>query len=410
MQIHMAWRNVWRNPKRTGIILVAVIIGAWSMLTFCALSRGMMDSTLESALNTLTGQIQIQNSAFREDPAVENRIKNPGEVATLLDRSLPQEALWAFRIQVDGVAANAKESKGITIVGIDPEKEPGLSFYADATPEGALLEPGDDRAILVGQALLDTLETRIGRKLILMTQGADNDTASRAFKIKGAFKAETQATEKQYVFITITAAQKMLGIGDNVSLACIRLPGKTTLDQAQLTPVVQPLANALPQELAALTWMDLLPLLKGYLGMFDRFMLLWYLVIFIAMAFGLVNTMLMAVLERTREFGLLKALGLKPIRIIKSVLLECLILLLTGLAAGNVLGILTSYLMSGGIDMSFMAQGSEYWGLGRLVVPYFTVKDLLSVNAVIAGLGILVCLYPAIKAARITPVEAMTRV
>ena len=410
MQIHMAWRNVWRNPKRTGIILVAVIIGAWSMLAFCALSRGMMDSTLESALNTLTGQIQIQNSAFREDPAVENRLKNPGAVADVLDRSLPKGALWTFRVQVDGVAANAKEFKGITIVGIDPEKEPNLSFYGDATPEGSLLEPGDDHAILVGQAMLDTFETKIGRKLVLMTQDANNDTASRAFKIKGAFKAETQATEKQYVFITITAAQKLLGIDDNVSLACIRLPGKTTLDPSQLDPIIQPLARALPQDLTALTWMDLLPLLKGYLGMFDRFMLLWYLVIFIAMAFGLVNTMLMAVLERTREFGLLKALGLKPIRIIKSVLLECLILLLTGLFAGNVLGILTSYLLSDGIDMSFMAQGSEFWGLGRLVVPYFTAKDLLSVNAVITGLGILVCLYPAIKAARITPIEAMSRV
>lgn len=409
MQILMAWRNVWRNPKRTGIILVAIIIGAWSMLAFCALSRGMMDSTLESALNTLTGDIQIQDPAFREDPAVENRIKNPGAVAEVLNQSLPKEAIWAFRIQVNGVASNAKASKGITIVGIDPEKEPGLSFYGDATPKGSLLAPGDDHAIVAGQALLDTFETKIGRKLVIMTQGADNDTASKAFKIKGVFKAGNQATEKQYVFITITAAQKLLGIDDNVSLACIRLPGKANLDPARLDRIVQTLVQALPQGLATLTWMDLLALLKGYLGMFDRFMLVWYLVIFIAMAFGLVNTMLMAVLERTREFGLLKALGLKPVRIIKSVLLECLFLLLTGLVAGNILGILTTYLLSGGIDMSFMAQGSEYWGLGRLVVPYFTAKDLLSVNAVIAGLGILVCLYPAIKAAGITPVEAMTR-
>jgi len=409
MQIQMAWRNVWRNPKRTGIILVAVIIGAWSMLAFCALSRGVLDSTLESALNTLTGQIQIQDTAFREDPAVENRIREPGAVAGLLAQSLPRGALWAFRVQVDGVAANARESRGITIVGIDPEKEPGLSFYGDATPEGSLLEPGDDYAILVGQALLDTFETKVGRKLVLMAQDADNDTASRAFKIKGAFKAETQATEKQYVFITITAAQKLLGIGNDVSLACICLPGKATLDPARLDRIVRPLAKALPKTLAALTWMDLLPLLKGYLGMFDRFMLLWYLVVFIAMAFGLVNTMLMAVLERTREFGLLKALGLKPVRIIKNVLLECLILLFTGLAAGNALGILTSYLLSGGIDMSFMAQGSEFWGIGRRVVPYFTAKDLVSVNAVITGLGGLVSLYPAIQAARITPVAAMTQ-
>jgi len=406
----MAWRNIWRNPKRTCIILVAVVIGAWTMLTFSALSRGMMASTLENALNTLTGHIQIQNAMFREDPSVENRIIQPAPVAELLNQSLPKGALWAFRIQVNGVAANAGNSQGITIMGIDPEKEPNLSFYGDMTPKGELLAPGDDHGIIVGEALLNNFETKIGRKLVLMTQDANRETASRAFKIKGTFKAEMQSTEKQYVFITLGAAQTLLGIKNDVSLACVRLPDNTGINPQALKNVLDAVRQNLSQNLIALTWKDLLPLLKGYLGMFDRFMLLWYLVIFIAMAFGLVNTMLMAVLERTREFGLLKALGLKPARIIINVLLECLILLMTGIVVGNLLGLLTLYLFSGGIDMSFMAQGSEFWGMGRMVVPFFTVKDVCYVNAVIIGLGALVCLYPAIKAARITPVQAMSQV
>nr|WP_321400303.1 FtsX-like permease family protein [uncultured Desulfobacter sp.] len=410
MQIIMAWRNVWRNPKRTGIILVAVIIGAWTMLAFSALSRGMMVSTLANALNTLTGDIQIQNALFREDPSVENRIIHPAPVAKLLDHNLPKGAVWAFRIQVDGVAANAGNTQGVTILGIDPEKEPNLSFYGDVTPKGNLLTPGDDHGIVVGEALLNDFETKIGRKLVLMTQGATLETASKAFKIRGTFKAEMQSTEKQFVFITLNAAQTLLGIKDGVSLACVRLPDNTGMDSQNLNRVVGGVRQNLSRELCLLTWKDLLPLLKGYLGMFDRFMLLWYLVIFIAMAFGLVNTMLMAVLERTREFGLLKALGLKPARIIINVLLECLILLITGLVTGNILGLLTVCFFSDGIDMGFMAQGSEFWGIGRMVVPFFTVKDLCYVNVVIMGLGVLVCLYPAIKAARITPVEAMSRV
>ena len=406
----MAWRNIWRNPKRTGIILIAVVIGAWTMLAFSALSRGMMTSTLENALNTLTGHLQIQNTLFREDPSVENRITHPAPVAKLLEQSLPKEALWAFRIQVNGVAANAGNSQGITIMGIDTEKEPHLSFYGDVTPKGKLLTPGDDHGIVVGEALLDKFETKIGRKLVLMTQDTNQETASRAFKIKGTFKAEMQSTEKQYVFITLGAAQTLIGIKDGVSLACVRLPDNAGMDSQGLEKILGAVRQSLPRDLCALTWMDLLPLLKGYLGMFDRFMLLWYLVIFIAMAFGLVNTMLMAVLERTREFGLLKALGLKPARIIINVLLECLILLITGLVMGNLLGLLTLYLFSSGIDMAFMAQGSEFWGMGRMVVPFVTVKDICYVNAVIMGLGLLVCLYPAIKAARITPVEAMARI
>ena len=407
MQIIMAWRNVWRHPKRTGIILVAIIIGAWTMLAVSALSRGMMVSTLANALNTLTGDIQIQNPLFREDPSVENRIFHPGPVAKLLDQSLPEGAVWAFRIQVNGVAANAGNAQGITILGIDPEKETNLSFYGDMTPKGSLLPPGDDHGIVVGEALLNNFETKIGRKLVLMTQGETQETASRAFKIRGVFKAEMQSTEKQYVFISLNAAQTLLGIKDEVSLTCVRLPGNTGMDSQTLNKVADAMRQKLPRDLCLLTWKDLLPLLRGYLGMFDRFILLWYLVIFIAMAFGLVNTMLMAVLERIREFGLLKALGLTPARIIINVLLECLILLMIGLVAGNILGLLTVYFFSGGIDMGFMAQGSEFWGMGRMLVPFFTVNDVCYVNAVIMGLGILVCLYPAIKAAKITPVDAM---
>ena len=167
-------------------------------------------------------------------------------MAALLGRTLPPGAVWAFRIQVDGVASNARESKGITIVGIDPEKEPALSFYGNKTAQGRLLAPGDDRGIVVGQALLKTFETRIGHKLVLMTQSADRDTASSAFKIRGTFKADMEATEKQYVFITLKAAQKLLGIGKGVCLACIRLPGKTDLNPAALDRTVAAIRKGLP--------------------------------------------------------------------------------------------------------------------------------------------------------------------
>jgi len=272
---------------------------------------------------------------------------------------------------------------------------------------------GDDHGIFVGQALMDNFETKLGRKLLLMTQGADLQTASRAFKIRGTFRAEMEGTEKQYLFITLTAAQKLLGVDTAVTSACIKLPENKNLNNSDLTAMEQTareLSRKLPEGLTALSWGQLLPLLKGYLSMFDSFMLLWYLVVFMAMAFGLVNTMLMAVLERTREFGLLKALGMKPIWIIRNVLIECLILLILGLFAGNLLGFATIQSLGNGIDMSFVAQGSEFFGMGHIVVPFLTVKDVLSVNAVILILGLLVCLYPAIKAGRITPVAAMAHI
>lgn len=404
MQLQLAWRNIWRNPRRTLVILTAVVIGAWTMLFFGSLSRGMTESMLTNSINTLTGHIQVQKQGYRDDPVVENRIKSPGHMETVLTQDLPPGSQWAFRIEVNGVASNARNSSGVTIVGIDPDRETGLSFYGESMAEGRKLTRDDDHGIVIGHGLLDSFDTKLGRKIVLMTQGADKNTVSRAFRIRGVYRAELESTEKRYVFITLPAAHTLLGIENGVTAACIKLD-----DRSMVGPVAEALEQAMPEGLTVLTWKDMLPLLTGYLSMFDSFMYLWYLVVFTAMGFGIVNTTLMAVLERTREFGLLKALGMKPAWIVRNVLTECLILLLVGLSVGDMLGLLTMQALSSGIDLSFMAQGSEYFGMSHLIFPRLVGQDLLMANAVILVLGLLVCLYPALKAGRITPVEAMAQ-
>ncbi|XPV75945.1 MAG: ABC transporter permease [Desulfovibrio sp.] len=412
MQLVMAWRNIWRNPKRTLIILTAVIIGAWSMVFFGALSRGMMQSMLDNSLRTLTGHIQIQQKDYSDDPVVENRIENVAPVIELLENELPEGAKWGLRLAVNGVASNAHDAKSVTIVGIDPAREPELSFYGDHLEAGRLLKDGEMNGILVGKELLDMFETKLKRKIVLMTQGADGETQSRAFKIRGVYRAELSDTEKRYVFITLSAARALLGIEGGATAACIQLA-----EREDVEGVVQKLQVLLEEKQGGKTvdvgltvrpWQEMLPILTGYLTMFDSFMLLWYLVVFVAMGFGIVNTTLMAVLERIREYGLLKALGMKPAGIIKSVLTECCILLLLGIFAGDLLGGLTVVSLSGGIDLSFMAQGAEYLGMSHLIIPVLQLGDLLTVNGIIFILGMAVCLYPALKAGKITPVQAMS--
>ncbi|MBW2077523.1 MAG: FtsX-like permease family protein, partial [Deltaproteobacteria bacterium] len=142
--------------------------------------------------------------------------------------------------------------------------------------------------------------------------------------------------------------------------------------------------------------------------LFDGFMWLWYLVVFIAMGFGIVNTMLMAVFERIREFGLLKALGMRPWWIIKEVLAESFFLLVIGMAIGNTLGLLSVLALSGsGIDLSALAAGTEYIGMARVIYPAVSGKDVAMANLMVFILGLLVSVYPAAKAARFTPVEAL---
>jgi ABC-type lipoprotein release transport system permease subunit len=289
-------------------------------------------------------------------------------------------------------------------VGIESPAEAKISFIGSSISRGDYLAQGDSNGILVGRALLDKFETKIGRKLVLMAQDMEQEIASRAFRIVGVFRAEMESTEKQFVFVSRSAAQKMLKLGDGISEIAIVLP-----DGYQNRGVYQKLKAALPaDQFEVHSWRELLPFQTAYLKILDGFMWFWFLVVFVAMGFGIVNTTLMAVFERMREFGLMKALGMKPWRILQEVLTESFLLLICGLIVGNTLGFLSIYALSGsGIDLSALAAGAEYAGMSRIIYPVITVKDVLVANFTVLLLGLLVSLYPAIKASRFTPVEAL---
>ena len=170
MFFRLAWRNIWRNPRRTAVILTAVIIGIWSMVFLGALMRGMADQMVRNGIATLTGHVQIHQKDFRADPVIEHRIADPAPVASALAESLPPGADWTPRVRLDAVVSNARHSAGATLVGIDPRREARVSFIGGAVKEGRYLEPGDRNGIVVGKALIDKFETKLGRKLVLMSQ------------------------------------------------------------------------------------------------------------------------------------------------------------------------------------------------------------------------------------------------
>jgi len=406
MHWQVAWRNIWRNPRRTAVILTAIIIGVWSMVFLGALMQGMLVAMVENGIATLTGDAQIHKQGYRSDPVVENSMTEPDEVAAALARLLPADAKWTARIRVGAVANNARHSSGLTMVGVDPEREAEISFIGpEAIVEGRWLDDDDEHGIVVGKSLTDKFETKLGHKLLLMSQDTNKEIASRSFRIVGIFRAEFESTEKQFAFVTRPAAEEMLGLDGAFSEICIRIE-----DHYAAKDIVDKLKAALPETYEINTWRELSPILDAYLELNNIFVYIWYLVVFIAMGFGIVNTTLMAVFERMREFGLLKALGMKPWWIIREVLLESFFLLLLGIAAGNALGLLSSWALSGaGIDLSAMAAGVEFSGMPRIIYPAVQGKDILAANLVVLVLGLLVSLYPASKAARFTPVEALTR-
>jgi ABC-type lipoprotein release transport system permease subunit len=404
MYLQLAWRNVWRNKRRTAIILTAVVIGIWSMILLGSLMRGIAVGMIQNGIATLTGHLQIHHNGYRNDPDIQNSISDPNRVVEAIRHKLPVGALWSLRVRVNAVASNARHSSGVTLVGIDPAAEAQISFLGSAMYQGRYLSPDDKSGIIVGNALLEKFETKLGRKLVLMSQDTNREIASRAFRIVGTFRAEMESTEKQFVFINRTESQKFLKLKNGISEISIVFP-----DKPDNPEVYQALKSALPSRNFEIhSWRELLPFQMAYLKILDGFMWIWYLVIFVAMGFGIVNTTLMAVFERMREFGLLKALGMKPWWILREVLTESCLLLITGMAIGNFLAFICIYALSGsGIDLSALAAGAEYAGMTRVIYPAIAIKDVLMSNFIVLFLGILVSAYPAVKAAKFTPVEAL---
>ena len=406
MYLQLAWRNIWRNKRRTAIILTAVVIGIWSMILLGSLMRGMAVGMIQNGITTLTGHLQIHHKGYRNDPAIENSISDPMVVEAAIRNAMPQGTLWSLRVRVNAVASNARHSSGVTLVGIDAVSEAKISFIGSAMSQGRYLNPDEKNGIIVGEALLDKFETKLGHKLVLMSQDTNREIASRAFRIVGTFQAEMESTEKQFVFVNRTECQKMLKLKNGISEISILFPDKPDNPDAY-----QALKAALPAgKFEVQTWRELLPFQMAYLKILDGFMWIWYLVVFVAMGFGIVNTTLMAVFERMREFGLLKALGMKPWWIIREVLTESLLLLVSGMAIGNFLGFICIFaLSSSGIDLSALAAGAEYAGMTRVIYPAIEIKDVFMSNFIVLFLGMLVSAYPAVKAARFTPVEALAR-
>lgn len=399
----LAWRNLWRHRGRTAAILIALALGVWSMVSLAALSRGSMEQQLVKAIRNLTGHIQIHASGYRDDPVIEHRLSPPSPALTAA-LSRPEITAWAMRVRVPAVVASEHESAGVTLVGIDPARERGLSFIPDAVTEGRYLEAGDETGILLGRKLAERLETGVGRRVVLMSQDVNNSVADRGFRIVGIFDTEPQAAEESYVFVALASARQMLKLSDDISEIALM-----TTDRDRLDGPLAALRAAAPG-LDVQPWTVVEPLLVLTEKIVNVILIVWYVIVFTAMSFGLVNTLLMAVFERTREFGLFQALGMPPRDILGQVLAESFILLVIALALGNLCGWLTVLALKDGLDLSAFAQGFEMMGVSPIIYPALRAGDVTAANVLVTVLGLAASLYPAWRAARHVPVEAITRV
>ena len=402
--LRLAWRNLWRNHRRTSIMLMAIVLGAWAMIFMTALMRGMVTEVVKEGINALPGHVQVHHPDYRDDPSIANLI--PFDDADLKARfSGADVRQWATRVRVPAVITSEYDSRGVTLLGIDPDMESGMTFVDYDAVEGRFLESVDDRGIVIGKKLASTLNTELGKRIVIMSQDPDNDIADRGFRIVGLFEARITAFEEAYVFAGKRTVQKMLRIGDQVSELVVL--GE---DYRDVDGVFAETERLVDDSLAVDRWQDLDAYLGSMLGVMDGFVFVWIVVIFLALSFGLVNTLVMAVFERVREIGLMLALGMRPINILGQIVIESLMLLAMGLAIGTALSWAAVQPIKDGIDISIVGEGLDMWGMSSVLYPELLLSDVILANVVVLVLGFLASLSPAWRASRYQPIEAITKV
>ncbi len=409
--IVMSWRNLWRNPRRSGIMLTAICVGVWAMIFMTALMRGMVEDMLKRGIDNLPGYVQIHHPDYLDDPSVANSVTAPNNQLLVLLNS-PKIVLWYSRIKVPAVIASERDTRGILLHGIDPVKEAGTILRNATMIEGGFLTSDTDKGLVIGKKLLDRLETDVGKRVVIMSQTPDNEIAERGFRIVGVYQSDLSAQEEVNVFIASEVAQKLLAVEGLVSEVAVF--GR---DARNVTPLLHEIDTAIAEdsetgeigEVKAESWDTIQPYLGSMVGMMDGFVLVWVIVIFLAMSFGLANTLVMAIYERIREIGLMMSLGMHPAMVMMQVLVESVFLLAIGLVAGNILALLSLHALKGGIDLSSMAEGLEMAGVGTELYPALFISDVLTANIVVWVLGILTCIYPAWRASRFDPIKALNK-
>ena len=214
--LRLAWRNLWRNYRRTLIMLLAIAVGVWAMIAMSAFLRGMTDQMVRSGLNTLPGEVQIHQSNYRADPSVVNSMPPPdGDLLDALNQ--PPITAWTSRVRVPAMVSSEYDSRGVILLGVDPEGETAIGALPDTIVEGRFLSDADDRGVVLGQRLVERLDTALGKRVVLMSQDPDNNVADRGARVVGIYRARLRSTEDTLVYAARNPTQSMLKLGSKVS-------------------------------------------------------------------------------------------------------------------------------------------------------------------------------------------------
>lgn len=394
----IAARNLLRNPRRTAIMVAGTTFGIVGYVFVLGFFDGFFDNTIENSTRYITGHVQVERVGFRRELAPEMALAQPDALLAQL-RAVPGVAAAAPRVQAQALASTAAKSEGIMLVGIEPLAERAVTFIDRTVVEGRALAPGAEREAMIGRELAQKLRLRLGEKIVVMAQAANGELGTAAYRVGGIFATESATFDGAFVFVTLGAAQSLLGLESGVSTVNLRLE-----ERSRTAPTVEALRARLgTADVAFIPWQELLPQLDEMVQ-FNRVVTnILLAVLLVVVATAIMNTVFMAVSERTRELGVMMALGTSPHAVLRMVVYETLVLLLAAALVGYGVGIgAVAYFGRSGLDLSGFFRGyAAIPGLTGVVYPLVTSASIVPPGVALIVVGVLVSLYPAAKAARL---------
>lgn len=398
----VAWRNIWRSKVRSLVIISALIIGIFAGVFTWALYEGMVIQRINSAIKTEASHIQLHHKKYLENPDVKYLINNSNRLGAQIDSMAGIKAA-TVRVIVNSMIASAETGSGVQVVGIDPENESQVTNMYEKIVEGTYFEGMKRNPIVIGKKMAEKLNVNVRSKVVLTMQQMDGEITRAQFKVAGIYKISNSMYEEMTVFVRKTDLINLIGMDDEGGHEIAVL-----LDDDRTYNDMRDKLSAGYKNLDVKSWKEIMPEVSLVEESMDISMYLILGIILFALLFGIINTMLMAVLERVKELGMLMAVGMNKIRVFIMIMLETIFLAFTGSIIGIILGyLLTVLLMKTGIDLSAWGDAYERLGYDTVIYPVPDILIAAKVSIMVFVTGLIAAVYPAIKALKLKPAEAL---
>jgi putative ABC transport system permease protein len=404
MILKIAWRNIWRNPVRSLVVIFANIIGVISIIFLLAMIYGLTDNYIENAIQKETSHIQIHDKKYPDEKEIRYYMSGAEMLLNRID-SVSSVKKSSIRSAINAMISSGRVTRGIRIFGIYPERENALTGISASMTQGKFLSEESGKQIIISEILAGKLKVKLRSKLVITFQSIDNEIVSNAFRVAGIFKSGNAVYDENTAFININAMNELLGRDNIGHEAIIYLNSVDQLD----TTITQ--LKAKFPDLLVQSYKEIAPELDLFATQISMVSTIYISIFMLALIFGIINTMLMAVLERVRELGMLMSIGLNKFRVFSMIVIETLILGMIGTPAGLLISyLLVEYYGKHGLNLFFYSQKSmEQFGMSSFVYLKINTSDYFTLAIAVFITSLLASVYPAYKAISLKPSEAIRK-